>query len=73
MDVFKNGNLGYLSGFLILVVLIIPIILIVTTSGSSSRSEPELEWVAVGNDSTNYGNIMYSSDGKKWTETSTRR
>ena len=28
-------------------------------------------WVAVGNNGTSYGNIMYSSDGQSWTKTST--
>ena len=73
MDVFKNGNLGYLAGFLFLVVLIIPIILIVISSSSGSSSSPEIdvEWVAVGEGDNGYGHIMYSNDGQSWTKTST--
>ena len=72
MDVFKNGGLGYLAGFLILAALIVAIVLVISSSESSSSSEAELEWVAVGRvTGGGYGNIMYSSDGKTWTKTST--
>jgi hypothetical protein len=76
MDVFKNGGLGYLAGFLILAALIVAIVLTTGSSSSSSGSSPnpegELEWVAVGRDgSGGYGSIMYSSDGQCWTKTST--
>jgi hypothetical protein len=74
MDVFKNGGLGYLAGFLILAALIVAIVLTTGSSssgGSSSSPEAELEWVAVGDDGSGYGNIMYSSDGQSWTKTST--
>ena len=71
MDVFKNGSLGYLAGFLILVFLIIARILLISTSNKSSLSiDSDPDWVAVGDGSNGYGNIMYSSDGKEWTKTS---
>ena len=77
MDVFKNGGLGYLAGFLILAAIIVAVVLTTGSSSSSGGSSPspepetDLEWVAVGSNSTNHGHIMYSSDGQSWTETST--
>ena len=72
MDVFKNGSLGYLAGFLILAALIVAIVLVVdSSSGSSSSPKIDVEWVAVGDVGGGYGSIVYSSNGQNWTKTST--
>ena len=79
MDVFKNGGLGYLAGFLIFSRHNCCCMYSSIISGNKKSSKPEpgpepgpgpqLEWVAVGNDDlgggTGYGNIMYSTDGKE--------
>ena len=66
MDVFKNGGLGYLAGFLILAAIIVAVVLVTGSSsssgGSSPTPEPDSEWVAVGNDRPVVMNIMYSRD-----------
>ena len=74
MNVSKNTNAIKILIFLLIAGAIAGIIIAITNSDSETKTTPsppdiEAKWVAVGHDGTSYGNIMYSSDGKEWTNT----